>query len=154
MYATLSFRFNCFITSRPICFDSISETPLLRSFDSILSTIASISSTLMVVFSHALIIPLRTLLRSNGLRVLSFLMTVSGRSSTSSWVVKRLLHFRHSLRLRIIFSVSLLSMTRDSTDWQNGHFIVRYFFLPYMRDCSGPQNILFWNHLLWRKISW
>src|SRR3970282_2745437 len=87
--------------------------------------------TLIGLFSQALSIPVIILFLSKGSLLPSFLTTNNSTSSTRSYVVKRLMQSRHSLRLRIA-TPSLLrreSITLFLKLVQKGHFI---FFGHYL----------------------
>src|SRR5271155_3374997 len=113
-----------------------------RSCDSMTNDSASFticSSLLMGTgrFSQARSRPFSTFWRSNFSRRPSFFTTMYGISSMRSYVVKRLLHFRHSRRRRIE-SASLLSRESTTLSFSNpqkGHFM-RLAVLWNQFDCS------------------
>ncbi|MNC60355.1 hypothetical protein D3C75_1102260 [compost metagenome] len=103
-YATSSTGKSCSINNSPIWRLSTSASAVLRRDFSTSDTIISRVSTETGRFSHARISPRRILSRLNSSRLPSFLITISGVSSTISNVVNRRLHCSHSRRRRMDFA--------------------------------------------------
>ena len=127
IYATSSTCFSSLSTSSPICTLETSWTRELRISRSTRLTISSSCCRVTIRLLQARRRPFNILLRSNNSRLPFFFITISGTSSTISYVVKRRPHFRHYRRRRIAFpsSVARESVTFVSSPLQNGHLIIR-----------------------------
>jgi small GTP-binding protein len=100
-----------------------------EGLDALKKTIVSSISVDTGLFSHALSNPDKILLRSKLILLPSFFITLTGLSSTLSYVVDRLPQFKHSLlRFTLNPSVDALELiTLSSSILQNRHFIMAYY---------------------------
>src|SRR3989338_7621295 len=127
-------RLSSLMTSFPMVVLATSFLFAAHFFSSLLRSL-SIRSCVMGRFVQASQMPRSSLLRLNGSRVPSRLMTIREISSCRSKVVKRCSHFSHTLRRRIarLSFVVRESITAVSAHLQRGQcmWIVYSFYFVY-----------------------